>query len=180
MRPVCLGLDRRGRRPTGLELVVRCGGKMRTLSRLGWTRGTRGLPCTSTGTRRRRSSSRLLIQDLASTGLARSRRAAAVVTPGTWPAVVDGKTTGCALGLAHLFPDSILLAVIVGGVLVEGYDVHHRLWISLLVLSRNTRLLKQLLPFLGQSSEFARVRVETDMRQVYWVIGRRDFDLLLG
>lgn len=43
----------------------------------------------------------------------------------------------------------VIVACMLGGVLIECYNVHDSLWICLLILLGDTRLLEELLPFAG-------------------------------
>ena len=54
--------------------------------------------------------------------------------------------------IAKFVPDLVALRV---GLLVEFDDLHDRLGIPLLILMGNTRLLEELLPFLGHAGELA-------------------------
>lgn len=70
----------------------------------------------------------------------------------------------------HFVPD------IASTLLVEFDNFHHGLGVFLLLHSGDTALLKQLLPFLWQSSKLAGGRVETDVGEMDRIIGSADRD----
>lgn len=70
----------------------------------------------------------------------------------------------------------VIVASMLGSVLIECDNVHDGLWICLLILLGDTRLLEELLPFPWQPSELSCVRVEADVREVDWIVGRGNFD----
>lgn len=84
-------------------------------------------------------------------------------------------------GVFHLVKDAFLYTVTVGHVVsVEFHDIQDSLGVLLLFFSRYTVSLQRLLPFLGQTREFAGVRVETDVSQVHRIVGCRDDNGRLG
>ena len=74
--------------------------------------------------------------------------------------------------ISEFVPDLVPLCV---SLLVEFDDLHDRLGILLLLLTGDTRLLKELLPLLGHSGELARGRVEANVHEMDRVIWDRDF-----
>ena len=61
------------------------------------------------------------------------------------------------------------------GLLVEFDNLHDCLGILFLLLTGDTRLLKELLPLLWHSGELAHGQVEAKMHEMDWVIWDRDF-----
>jgi hypothetical protein len=79
--------------------------------------------------------------------------------------------------IAEFIPDLVALCM---SLLVEFNDLHDRLGMLLLLLTGDTRLLEELLPLFGHTSELTGGRVEADMHQMDWVIWDRDFRTLGG
>ena len=79
--------------------------------------------------------------------------------------------------IAEFVPDLVALCV---SLLVGFNDLHDRLGILLLLLTGDIRLLEELLPLLGHTSELTGGHVEADVHEVDWVIWGRDFRTLGG
>lgn len=75
---------------------------------------------------------------------------------------------------SHLVPDGVVATAL----LVELDNIHDRLRILLLVALGNATLLEKLLPFLRETRELTRRRVEADMGEVHWVVRRANLGTL--
>ena len=79
--------------------------------------------------------------------------------------------------IAEFVPDLVALCM---SLLVGFNDLHDHLGILLLLLTGDIRLLEELLPLLGHTSELTSGHVEADMHEVDWVILGQDFRMLGG
>lgn len=83
-----------------------------------------------------------------------------------------------AVRVIELVPDFIVVATSI--LLVETHDVHHSLRVFLLLLLRDSVLLQQPLPLLGETGELASLVIIADMGDMDWILWGRDLHVARG